>query len=364
MGDTTFGSELRRRRLARGLSLRQLSELAHVDFTHLSRAENGRRRPTELLAAAVDIALEADGELIAIAHVQRAATAATAVTSDPVRRREFVATGVAAAVASLSGMRDCTIRVGRVGGSDVEPLDRAVARLRALGHQHGGANLWQAASGVAREGYHLLEQGTYTDEVEAALLAAIGRAQMCAGWLAFDGGNHDAARSCYNEALSLARQTTDPSIEVHALVNLAFQSTFLGMPRQAVRYAEAAERIAFGKMAIVPQIRRATAYASSGERAESRSAMSRARTMLDHAGDDEHGYWCSFISPEELDGIEGTAAMRLGDMRRAETLLTGSSGTRRRLRAEQGPVSRTACEGSSPSRGGRRGGSERERRVG
>lgn len=325
MGDTSFGFELRQRRRAKGLSLRQLSRLAHLDFTYLSRVENNLRQPSESMASAVDIALEADGVLIAIAQVQRVAAGPRAVVFDPVRRREFVTTGIATAVASLSGVQDSTKRVGRVGVADVERLDRAVARLRTLGHQHGGAILWEAATGVAREGYYLLEQGKYTDEVEAMLLAATGRAQMCAGWLAFDTGQQDAARSSYNEALSLARQTGSISVEVHALVNLAHQSLFMEMPRQALRYAEAAQRVAcshspHGKMSVVPYVRQATAFAIEGDRAGSAKAMAEARNRFDAVSSDEEDSWVGFISPGELDNIEAAAAMKLGDNRRAEAL--------------------------------------------
>ncbi|NUT36208.1 MAG: helix-turn-helix transcriptional regulator [Hamadaea sp.] len=320
MSGESFGARLRTLRERRGLSLRQLSDLSHVDFGHLSRIENGRRKPTDGVANAVDIALEADGVLIAMAKVERAGDDRQGVTSDPMRRRTLVTTPLAAAIASLGGVSDAAQRVGQVGVGDAERLGRAVIRIRTLGHQHGGEDLWQAAAGVAQNGYHLLEHGAYSESVGEMLLTATGRAQMCAGWLAFDSGAHDVARSCYNEALSLARQTADSSIEVHALANLAFQSTFLGMPRQSLRYAEAAERVAFGRMAVVPQIRQATAYAYAGDPNESHRAMAQARIRFDSAPEDGED-WCAFVSPAELDGIEGTAAIKLRESRRAETLL-------------------------------------------
>jgi hypothetical protein len=107
------------------------------------------------------------------------------------RRRTVVTTPLTAAIASLGGVSDATQRVGQVGVSDAERLGRAVIRVRTLGHQHGGENLWQAAAGIAQNGYHLLEHGSYTEDVGDMLLAATGRAQMCAGWLAFDSGAHE-----------------------------------------------------------------------------------------------------------------------------------------------------------------------------
>ncbi|MEV0453910.1 helix-turn-helix domain-containing protein [Catellatospora methionotrophica] len=325
MREETFGASLRRMREAHGWSLRQLSDESHIDKGHLSRIERDQRPVSEGIANAVDAALQADGVLIALAQLQRVRDGRAAVTSDPMRRRTVVAAPLVAAVASLGGLGDETPPVGRIGTGEVGHMERAVTRLRALGHQHGGESLWQAAAEVAREGYRLLGHGTFPSVVGDQLLAATGRAQMCAGWLAFDSGRQDIARSCYNEALALARQASNPGIEVHALVNLAFQSSFLDMPRQAMRYADAAERIAHGydakgRIAVVPLIRQATAHAIAGDGPESAKAAAKARRRLDQAhseGDD----WCAFVSHAELDGIDATIAMLLGAHRRAEPLL-------------------------------------------
>ncbi|MFC7485044.1 hypothetical protein ACFQX7_40280 [Luedemannella flava] len=107
---------------------------------------------------------------------------------------------------------------------------------------------------------------------------------------------------------------------MHALVNLAFLSTFLGMPRQSLRYADAAEGIAGGRTAVVPRIRQATAYALAGERTASHKAITKARASLE-AVKEEAADWYSFVDHAELDGIEGTVALLLGDPRRAERLL-------------------------------------------
>jgi transcriptional regulator with XRE-family HTH domain len=58
-----FGQRLRSMRIARGLTLRGLARLAHIDSGHLSRVEAGARPPTNEIAAALDRALEADGAL-------------------------------------------------------------------------------------------------------------------------------------------------------------------------------------------------------------------------------------------------------------------------------------------------------------
>lgn len=51
---THFGRQMRKERIAHGWSIREFSERAGMDAGHLSRIENGRRPPTEKLAAACD----------------------------------------------------------------------------------------------------------------------------------------------------------------------------------------------------------------------------------------------------------------------------------------------------------------------
>lgn len=61
MSGVRFGTELRRRRLAAGLSLMQLAELVHYHKSFLSWVEHGDRAPTAGLARQCDLMLSADG---------------------------------------------------------------------------------------------------------------------------------------------------------------------------------------------------------------------------------------------------------------------------------------------------------------
>lgn len=64
----TFGQALRR--LRGGRSLRDVAQLASCGKSYVSDLEHGRRRPTEAIAAALDNALGAGGELVALAAVR------------------------------------------------------------------------------------------------------------------------------------------------------------------------------------------------------------------------------------------------------------------------------------------------------
>jgi tetratricopeptide (TPR) repeat protein len=330
MAEETFGEALRRIRLARGLSLRQLNRAAHVDFGLLSRIENGKQNASESVAGAVDRALCAGGELVSIKKLEAARATTAAVPFDPMRRRTLMTGAVGTAFAGLVPSDDrVSQQQGRLGAADADRLQLSVVRLYALDYQHGGESLWPAAMSLVSDGYAMLEHGTYSAAVEHQLLKATGRMQMCAGWLAFDSGRQDMARSCYTEALALAKQAGDSEVETHALANLAFQANVLGMPRQARRFADAAERAAstpgdYARLPIIPQLRLALSSALSGDRTESDRAMTRARKILDRHGDKPAEEWCAFLSPAELDGLEGTCATELGQTDKAMRLLEQS----------------------------------------
>jgi hypothetical protein len=51
---THFGRQLKKERLAHGWGLRELSQRMGIDAGHLSRVENGKRPPTEVIALACD----------------------------------------------------------------------------------------------------------------------------------------------------------------------------------------------------------------------------------------------------------------------------------------------------------------------
>lgn len=328
MNREPFGLALRRIRHERGFTLRQLARLAPVDVSLLSRVENGHQSPSEQLAKAIDRALDAGGELINIRKLEAAQRSTKAVASDPMRRRTLVTGAVATAFAGIIPPSSSGSTPGRVGSSDAERLHASADRLYSLDYQHGGESLWQAALSHVGDGYTMLEHGSYGAVVEARLLRATAKMQMCAGWLAFDSGRQDVARSCYTEALALAKQAGDAEVETHALANLAFQANVLGMPRQAQRFGEAAERAAgtdtFPRLPVIPQLRLALAAALTGDAAASGRALTRARRLLDRDGDKPTQEWCTFLTPAELDGLDGTCAVELGHSDRAIGLLSAA----------------------------------------
>jgi tetratricopeptide (TPR) repeat protein/transcriptional regulator with XRE-family HTH domain len=112
----TFGSELRRRRRQRGLSLAALSSHVHYTKGYLSKVENGRREPTDDLAKLCDAVLDTGGELARLVPV-RMRRSATAVRVVP-RQLPAVAAGLigrdqerARVVAALTAATRTTVAI-------------------------------------------------------------------------------------------------------------------------------------------------------------------------------------------------------------------------------------------------------------
>ncbi|MFL6127242.1 helix-turn-helix transcriptional regulator [Actinophytocola sp.] len=318
-------------RKAAGYTQEGLAEALFVDRCTVNRWESGHHAPVPYLwpklAKLLGVTREQLAELLAdnehaSALSDTVPTANQAVALEDMKRRTLMKWGVAAtAAASLTSGAGTT-----VGLADVQRLQRAAARLHGLDQRHGGDALWQAALVQAYDGTHLLDHGSYTETVGQLLLTATGQLYICAGWLALDAGQHQVARDSFGEALSMSRQANDPKIETRALANLAYQSTLLGKPREAQRYAYGAELAATGKgapkwLAAIPQLRLAVSSSRTGNARDADRAVGQARRVLDRDSDTAGEEWAAFLSSSELDGIEATCAIELGRPTQAERLL-------------------------------------------
>ncbi|MGW2849316.1 tetratricopeptide repeat protein, partial [Streptomyces sp. NPDC001274] len=146
--------------------------------------------------------------------------------------------GASAAEASLPHPR-------RVGEREVSAVEKAVRQIRLLDDRHGADGLYRKASRPLRMAYALLDAGPSARRSTADRLhAGAGELAISVGWLAHDSGRWEDARSHYAEALATARVSGDPALEAHAFCNTSFLARDIGRHREAVRAAEAGQRVA------------------------------------------------------------------------------------------------------------------------
>lgn len=315
-------------RKAAGYTQEGLADALNVDRSTVQRWEAGEHAPWPYLWPKLGRLLGLDREQLRNLFDDDPQTAASSpprnqtIALDDMKRRTLMKWSMTATVAAgLNASAGSS-----VGMADVKRLERTAARLHSLDQQHGGDSLWQAALVQAHDGAQLLENGSYTDTVGRHLLIATGQLQLCAGWLAFDAGQQDVARTCFTEALATSRQANNAQIETRALANLAMQSNAMARPREAMRYAAGAEYAARGHgaapwLAAIPQLRLAIGGSLTGDARDTDRAIAQARRILEQDKNAPDEEWSAFLSPLEVDAIEATCAMDLNQPLRAERLL-------------------------------------------
>ncbi|MFD5234148.1 hypothetical protein ACFWJ5_37645 [Streptomyces qaidamensis] len=247
--------------------------------------------------------------------------------SDVLRRAFMTGGGATVAAASLGPVGlalDAAAAqrpVHRVGASDAGALEEAVRRIRLLDDRHGADGLYRRAAAPLRAAYALLDAGTTRQTTADRLYSGAGELAISVGWLAHDSGRFDDARSHYAEALATARMTGDPGLEAHAFCNTAFLARDAGRPREAVRAAQAAQRVArpvgSARLMSLLALREAGGWAGLADRVGCEQALARAQAFFERGPSDADPEWMSFYGEAELEGLEAQCWSTLGDWPRA-----------------------------------------------
>ncbi|MCI3276538.1 hypothetical protein [Streptomyces cylindrosporus] len=247
--------------------------------------------------------------------------------SDVLRRAFMTGGGATVAAASLGpiGLAFDAAAAGRPvrrpGTSDAYALEEAVRRIRLLDDRHGADGLYRRASEPLRAAYALLDAGATRQTTADRLHSGAGELAISVGWLAHDSGRFDDARSHYAEALATARMTGDDALEAHAFCNTAFLARDAGRPREAVRAAQAAQRVArplgSARLMSLLALREAGGWAGLADRTGCEQALARAQALYDRGTSDADPEWMSFYGEAELEGLEAQCWSTLGDWPRA-----------------------------------------------
>ncbi|MFJ6082898.1 tetratricopeptide repeat protein [Streptomyces sp. NPDC092369] len=247
--------------------------------------------------------------------------------SDVLRRAFMTGGGATVAAASLGpfGLAyDAAAAerpVRRAGASDAGALEEAVRRIRLLDDRHGADGLYRRAAAPLRAAYALLDAGATRQTTADRLHSGAGELAISVGWLAHDSGRWDDARSHYAEALATARMTGDDALEAHAFCNTAFLARDAGRPREAVRAAQAAQRVGrslgSSRLMSLLALREAGGWAGLADRIACEQALARAQALFERGSSDADPEWMSFYGEAELEGLEAQCWSTLGDWPRA-----------------------------------------------
>jgi transcriptional regulator with XRE-family HTH domain len=306
---TGFGAELRRRRMAAGLSLRDLAALVHYTRGHLSKVETGHARASPELGRLCDAALQADGALLAITRGADADTVA----------------GVPA-LSAVPPRPDLSWR-GLVGASEArsatDAFEDVFTRMRALGQQVRPAFLLQPLIAHGRTLSALAASASGADK--ARLLGLAARITEYAGWMAQEAGDDCAALSLTKQAVELASAAGDEVMSVYAQLRRSLVSLYRHDSDTTVllaRLVQASPR-APARVRGLATLREAQGHALAGARSECYDALERARNDLAASGAEAHQFTLgSSAVADPAAMMSGWCLYDLGQPREAAEILS------------------------------------------
>ena len=198
MGTETFGEALRR--LRAGMSLRELASLAHSSKSHIADLESGRRFPSMPVAMALDKALGANGELLALAD-----------------RRQRDVVWPAASMDALPPVEAILADPRRfVDGDVVKELRVQLEASKADDGAFGPFAALPRVHAVLAAVQHSVRE--VRPQIRRQLLAVGAEAAEFVGWLYRDLGNLSTATYWYDRAIEWAQEADDGPMQGYVLL--------------------------------------------------------------------------------------------------------------------------------------------------
>lgn len=224
-----------------------------------------------------------------------------------------------------------TLAIPLAGTEPGEPVDvtrlRAndvVADLYALDDRYGGAAIADIArrrlAGLTRQ----MDRATLSPDAETRVQSMIGELSTCCAWLAFDGGDHQRARTFDADALCAAHMANDKDLQVEVLANMSMQAKRAGKPGEALNLAESAMAIARGadpRIKALLSMRMALAHAKRQDAAGFTRSRRAAWKQLEHAHPISRPAWFRFFDDRELAALEALGLLELGRAAEAANIL-------------------------------------------
>ncbi|MEV0027865.1 helix-turn-helix transcriptional regulator [Nocardia sp. NPDC050793] len=287
--EALFGAELRARRVAAGLSLRQLASLVLISHALLARIETAQRRPQPDVVDRLDAVLRANGEL------KRWAEPLTDFARPPYRIELDPDSAEIAVRKLITKVRtaDHTMAAGH--------LDDVIV------YAHGAQQIVSRVDASQRVSLH----------------RAIAEAHQLTGWMQFDRGSVAAAERSFTAARRAAEQAN--ALDLLAFVggpNAGFVSTWAGDPDRGAELCYAslgwARRSQNHRLTAFVTTMAARAHARMGETELCLQMLGEAETALSrHRPDEPDPVWLEVFDDAALAGHRGSCLLDLGQFRAA-----------------------------------------------
>ncbi|MGY0497404.1 hypothetical protein ACWZHB_02765 [Nocardia sp. FBN12] len=232
---------------------------------------------------------------------------------ESVDRRDFgklAVFGVAASIMSVP------VSGAVVGIDGVAFFRNAVDALNTADQQHGSGHVGDSAIAQYRSARALLDNGSFTNSTGLQLARVTGELAECAGWLAYDNGDHEFARRCYTEALTLAAESGDDTLMIRVLQSMTRQSCHLGRAQEAVRFsgraADLTRRAESPRLHALVAARVAISHAAAQDAHGFDRAIGQAWREVDHGLDNSDDVWLQFVTVSEVRAHEAKGRRYLG----------------------------------------------------
>ncbi|MEU9763267.1 helix-turn-helix transcriptional regulator [Streptomyces sp. NPDC047987] len=262
-----YGAVIRRARRVRGMTQSQFAGQCGLTQSAVSRLENSRSGSYNMITLAkAATALGLPFELVGLANQKSNGIS-------PVERREFLATGLAAAIPAAPAPS-----AGPTGG-DSSPA--AALRLVTTSYRRLDATTISSDLADTVHGHLRLIQSIAQSETDAAYRARVAsagsEAASFAAWLAWDMADYGSARRWYGSSIKAAHASGDKLLVAYQIGSLASFEADTGAPHEALRLVSEARHHLDNHVPVLATVWLASieaiAHASKGDRSACERAL-------------------------------------------------------------------------------------------
>ncbi|HEU0086158.1 MAG TPA: hypothetical protein VFQ77_00635 [Pseudonocardiaceae bacterium] len=216
-------------------------------------------------------------------------------------------------VSGLAGRRVSGELAGRFGAM--------VTELRRMDDVAGGGSVLAMAEQLFAQVAGLLDRASYTERTGRMLHVVLAELGQVCGWCAYDSGEYGLAQRYYIAGLRAAHTADDRLLGAHILGEMAYQAAHREQPTEAVTLIDTA--LAGSRSEQTPRllaqlyIQKAHGFAVLNDASACSATISKARTHVEQAGNDDDPSYLYWVRPAEITASAGECLLRLGQPDRA-----------------------------------------------